>query len=416
MLSIGALTSAAQGASYYERDGYYAKDDPEHRAASAWAGKGAEELGLKGPVDPEIFRQVLKGKVPDGSDTRLGRRGKDREIRHRPGRDLTFSAPKSVSIAALVGGDDRIVEAHDRAVAATLAWIEKNAAETRMKDPVTGQMARAGGQKIVAATFRHDTSRNLDPQLHTHAVLANMVRGEDGKWRSMANEKLYGSKMLLGVLYRSELAASLSRLGYDIEKTHADGRFEIAGVSRDIVEAFSTRRAEIEAAMAERGLGATADNPRLAERASLMTRATKRDIDRGELRGVWQRQAADLGLDARALVAEAAEKSALPAREVSARGTEPEIGPERAGEMAASAANDIGVPQPGASAANAPLGEREPARDTAPGAGRAAAREASPASPAAEAVAWAMAHLSEREAVFARAICSPPRSPMRPER
>ena len=170
MLSIGALTSAAQGASYYERDGYYAKDDPEHRAASAWAGKGAEELGLKGPVDPDTFRAILEGKVPDGSDTRLGRRGKDRgtpgsgEILHRPGRDLTFSAPKSVSIAALVGGDDRIVEVHDRAVTATLAWIEKNAAETRMKDPVKrGRWPASADQKIVAATFRHDTSRNLDP-------------------------------------------------------------------------------------------------------------------------------------------------------------------------------------------------------------------------------------------------------------
>ena len=97
MLSIGALSSAAQGASYYERDGYYAKDDPEHRDASAWAGRGAEELGLKGPVDPDTFRQVLEGRVPDGTDIRLGRRGKDGEITHRPGRDLTFSAPKSVS-------------------------------------------------------------------------------------------------------------------------------------------------------------------------------------------------------------------------------------------------------------------------------------------------------------------------------
>ena len=159
MLSIGALSSAAQGASYYERDGYYAKDDPEHRDASAWAGKGADELGLRGPVDPATFRAVLEGKVPDGSGTELGRRGKDGEILHRPGRDLTFSAPKSVSLAALVGGDRRIVEAHDRAVAAALAWVEKNAAETRMKDPETGRMARVGNQKIVAATFRHDISR-----------------------------------------------------------------------------------------------------------------------------------------------------------------------------------------------------------------------------------------------------------------
>ena len=404
MLSIGAITSAAQGASYYERDGYYAKDDPEHKAASGWFGKGAEDLGLKGPVDPEIFRQVLEGKVPDGSGTELGRRGKDGEILHRPGRDLTFSAPKSVSIAALVGGDDRIVEAHDRAVKATLDWVEKNVAETRMKDPATGQMVRAGGQKIVAATFRHDTSRNLDPQLHTHSVIANMVRDADGKWRSMANEKLYGSKMLLGALYRSELAASLTRLGYDIEKTHADGRFEIAGVSRDTIEAFSTRRAEIEAAMEERGLGTSGDNPRLAERASLMTRAKKRDIDRGELRGVWERQAADLGLDARALVAGAAGKSAEPVREAAAAAAEPATGPDKTGKTAAPVLDDIGAQQPGAGAAapDAPSRTERPGNGSVQASGREAAAEGARGSPAAEAVAWAMAHLSEREAVFAR--------------
>ena len=359
MLSIGALGSAAQGASYYERDGYYAKDDPEHREASAWAGGGAAELGLEGEVDPDTFRAVLEGRVPDGSDTRLGRRSKDGSIEHRPGRDLTFSAPKSVSLAALVGGDGRIVDAHDRAVKATLAWVEKNAAETRMQDPETGRMARAGGQKIVAATFRHDTSRNLDPQLHSHAVLANMVQGADGKWRTMANEGLYERQKLIGMLYRNELARGLARLGYAIEKTHADGRFEVAGVPREVVDAFSTRRAEIEAAMAERNLGSSADSPRLAERAALMTRAAKRDIDRDELRGVWERQAADLGFDAKGLVAEAASKAAEPA-----------------------------------------IRDRE----RAPGPDRAAPHEVEAArGPAVDAVAWAMAHLSEREAVFARA-------------
>ena len=397
MLSIGALGSAAQGASYYERDGYYAKDDAEHRAASAWAGKGAEELGLKGPVDPDVFRGVLEGRVPDGSDTRLGRRGKDGGIEHRPGRDFTFSAPKSVSIAALVGGDDRIVEAHDRAVGATLAWVEKNAAETRMKDPgsgpgqvpETGRMARVGGQKIVAAAFRHDTSRNLDPQLHTHAVLANMAQGEDGKWRSMANEGLYERQKLIGMLYRNELAAGLARLGYGIEKTHADGRFEIAGVSREAVEAFSTRRAEIEAAMNDRALGATADNPRLAERAALMTRAAKRDIDREELGGVWRKQAADLGLDARALVAEAVEISDSPVRQTAA---EPAPAPGRETRLAPAAFPEPGgtVSQTGVPFDDAQTPEGETASDAAP-------------THAAEAVAWAMAHLSERAAVFSRA-------------
>ena len=400
MLSIGALSSAAQGASYYERDGYYAKDDPEHREASGWAGKGAEELGLKGPVNPEAFRAVLEGKVPDGSGTELGRRGKDGEIHHRPGRDLTFSAPKSVSIAALIGDDKRIVEAHDRAVAATLAWIEKNAAETRMKDPDTGTMARVGNQKIVAATFRHDTSRNLDPQLHTHAVLANMLKGEDGKWRSMANEGLYARQKLIGMLYRSELAAGLARLGYGIEKTHADGRFEIAGVPRAAIEVFSTRRAEIEAAMAERNLGASGDSPRLAERAALMTRAAKRDIDRDELRGVWAKQAADLGLDAGALVASAMERSASPGLEAAAepasevgKGREPAAAalPEPGdARQAGAAAMDVRPVEPAAAGTGTPAAERDAAADPAP------------ASSAADAVAWAMAHLSEREAVFSR--------------
>ena len=350
--SIGAVASPAQGVSYYERDGYYAKDDPAHRDASAWAGRGAEALGLEGPVDPDTFRSVLAGEVPDGSGRRLGRRDKDGNVHHRPGRDVTFSAPKSVSLAALIGGDGRIVAAHDRAVARTLAWIEANVVETRMKDPETGRMIRAGGQNMVAATFRHDTSRNLDPQLHTHAVLANMVRGQDGNWRTMANERLYASKMLIGAMYRSELARELGALGYAIEKTHADGRFEIAGVPREVVEAFSTRRAEIEAAMEARGLGRPAADQRLAQRAALMTRAYKRDVDKGALRDGWEKQAVDLGFDPRGVVAGAI--------------------PKEAGQN-----NSV------------PAGERQvPERDTASDADRAAA--------------WAAAHLSEREAVFAR--------------
>ncbi len=303
VVSIGAVASASQGVFYYEKDGYYARDDPAHREASSWSGKGAEKLGLEGPVDPDLFRSVLEGEAPDGSGRRLGRRGPDGVLHHRPGRDLTFSAPKSVSLAALVGGDGRVIDAHDRAVARTLAWVDGNVAETRMKDPETGKMVKKGEQKTVVATFRHDTSRNLDPLLHTHSVIANMVRGDDGKWRTMSNEKLYASKMLLGALYRSKLARDLEKLGYGIEKTHADGRFEIAGVPREVIEAFSTRRAEIEAAMAERGI--PAENQRLAQQAALMTRARKRDVDKAELQGIWEKQAIALGFDARTLAAEA---------------------------------------------------------------------------------------------------------------
>ncbi len=303
--SIGVIASPSQGVSYYEKDGYYTKDDPAHREASAWAGKGAGELGLSGPVDPGTFQTVLEGKVPDGPH--LGKKDKDGEIHHRPGRDVTLSAPKSVSLMALVGGDERIVAAHDRAVTRTLAWVEQNAVETRVQDKASGAMVRAGDQKMVAATFRHDTSRNLDPQLHTHAVIANMVQGQDGKWRTMANDGLYRNKMAMGAIYRAELAQGLKDLGYGIEKTHSDGRFEIAGVSREVVEEFSTRRAEIEGAMLARNEGVSMENPKLADRAALMTRARKRDVDKAELRRSWERQASEIGFSVMAIRAKARE-------------------------------------------------------------------------------------------------------------
>ena len=159
--SIGVIASPSQGVAYFEKDGYYARNDPGHLEASAWAGKGAEALGLSGPVGPDTFQAILEGKVPGGPQ--LGRRGKDGEMEHRPGRDVTMSAPKSVSLVALVGGDERIVEAHDRAVKTTLGWIEKNAVLTRMQDDATGAMVHAGDQKTVAATFRHTPPATLTP-------------------------------------------------------------------------------------------------------------------------------------------------------------------------------------------------------------------------------------------------------------
>ena len=337
--SIGALVAPAQCVAYFERDDYYAKEDPNHRESSIWRGRGAEDLGLSGPVDPEVLRSVLEGVVPDGSGRRLGRPGKDGTFHHRPGRDLTLSAPKSVSLLAYLGGDGRAIWAHEVAVKRTLDWVERNAAETRMSEPGTGRIVRVGDQKSVIATFRHDTSRNMDPLLHTHAVVANMVRGTDGKWRTMSNEKLYANKMLIGAIYRTELARGLEGFGYRVEKTHADGRFEIAGVPREVIEAFSTRRAEIEKAMAERGLGETAGNQRAAQRVTLMTRDPKREAEKSAVMAVWEKQAKELGFDAAALKTEAKTRGA-------------------------------------------PAKEAEPAR---------------------EAVEWAVAHLAEREAVFDRA-------------
>ena len=385
--SIGQVASPSQGASYYERDGYYARDDPEHHAASAWAGRGASDLGLEGPVDPDVFKEILAGFVPDGTGTRLGRKMGDGEFRHRPGRDLTFSAPKSVSLAALVGGDERVAEAHDHAVMKALDWFERNAAETRMKDPETGRMVRTANQKVVIATFRHDTSRNLDPALHTHSVIANMARGEDGKWRTMANEGLYGSKMLLGALYRNELAQGLMRIGYEVEKKHADGRFEIAGVSREVIDAFSTRRAEIVAAVESLGAGNTAANQDLARRAALMTRSHKRDVDKGELHRAWTLRAEELGFDAGFLVLSSYAKNL------------------REGEKAREEKN-MQNPQDGTKdAGRDDMDGKEGMGNGGIHAPATASPQPNPSDPESRtreksAVAWAMAHLSERDSVF----------------
>ena len=220
----------------------------------------------------------------------------------------------------------------------------------------------------------------------------------DGERRPLQRQKL------IGAIYRNELAAGLTRLGYGIEKTHADGRFEIAGVSREAIEAFSTRRAEIKAAMEARGLGATADNPRHAERAALMTRATKREVDRDELRRVWQRQAADLGLGVGTFVPE---PGVLPAVHDRNAGTQ-----APAAQPGDAVTTEAAVAEPPLQAdANQSVAadaiRRDPVdgRDSpATGASAGPAPDAHPGRhDRIEAVAWAMAHLSEREAVFSRA-------------
>ena len=166
MISAASVGGAGAAGSYYTRDNYYSAEDLEQ--SSQWFGVGAEAAGLAGPVSIDTFTAVLEGRLPDGSVIGNGQTGT-----HRAGMDLTFSAPKSLSMLAYVGGDTRLLDANMAAVKATLAWAEKNLAEAR-----TG----AGGANVVktgnllVALFQHDTSRNLDPQAHVHAVIANATQ------------------------------------------------------------------------------------------------------------------------------------------------------------------------------------------------------------------------------------------------
>lgn len=274
---------------YYTRgEDYYAKDKAESKAASTWFGQGAAQVGLEGQVDPGDFKGVMSGQVPGGPKLGTMREG---QLEHRPGTDLTFSAPKSVSIMALVAGDRRLIDAHTEAVKATLAYAESHILQTRIRDKQL--VNQVGSQKMVAALFQQDTSRNLDPDLHTHSVIANMVLGEDGKWRSVDNSSLYDHKMALGRFYRGELAVRLEKMGYVVEQTREDGLFEIQGVSREVIEAMSTRAQEIREALA----GYNFQNAKTAENAALMTRQTKKEIGTADLKAEWIARCKEHGLD-----------------------------------------------------------------------------------------------------------------------
>ena len=211
---------------------------------------------------------------------------------------MTFSAPKSVSLEALVYAPPktraRVVRAHDEAVRATLGFIETELLQTRSYDRETGRRPRVQADGMAAATFRHLASRNLDPQLHTHAVIANMTRGRDGDWRSAEFTSVERSKLLIGAYYRNELRTRLEGIGYATVPTLV-GRmpgFEIAGYQRPMLDAFSTRRRELLDYMADRGWENT---PARTQQAALYTRRRKAEPDRRILHEAWQERAQEIG-------------------------------------------------------------------------------------------------------------------------
>jgi len=292
MLSIYPISTPQGMSTYYDSDGYYSKGDEQAQLASQWHGKGAETAGYSGHIKPEDFQSVLDGNAPDGR--RLGRMV-DGQWKHRAGVDLTFSAPKSVSVMALVAGDDRLVTAHEAAVKATLNHIEEKILETRVWDSGAKAQFKERNLEMVAGLFRHEVNRNQDPHLHTHAVIANMVLPSDGKWRSIEGASLLHHKMEMGAMYRSELAMNVRELGYEIERTHMDGRFDLKGVPKSVMAAFSTRSAEIREALA----GYDHQNAKTAANATLMTRDHKVTVDRDLLHGDWKQRGDKLGLSAR---------------------------------------------------------------------------------------------------------------------
>jgi conjugative relaxase-like TrwC/TraI family protein len=313
--TIAALTSATQAASYYEADDYYAEGG---FAPSEWLGKGAQTLKLAGAVDREQFAQLLAGHV---AGQELGTM-RDGEWEHRPGWDITFSAPKSVSIMAEVAGDRRLIAAHERAVKTALELAEQHFSATRIRED--GSIRREATGNLVIASFRHGTSRALDPQLHSHNIILNMTRDEGGQWRSLEPRAFYQMQKQMGAIYRQELAAGVQRLGYGIERGK-DSTFEIAGIGEETLESFSQRSAAIEARLAERGKSRAEASAAEKQIAALDTRLAKEAVPHAELIGAWREAADAAGWDEQArrgLVAQAgarAEAIALGADQTFAR-------------------------------------------------------------------------------------------------
>lgn len=165
MMSIAQVRSAGSAGNYYtDKDNYYVLGSMGER----WAGRGAEQLGLQGSVDKDVFTRLLEGRLPDGADLS---RMQDGSNKHRPGYDLTFSAPKSVSMMAMLGGDKRLIDAHNQAVDFAVRQVEALASTRVMTD---GQSETVLTGNLVMALFNHDTSRDQEPQLHTHAVVSGL--------------------------------------------------------------------------------------------------------------------------------------------------------------------------------------------------------------------------------------------------
>jgi len=294
MLSISARNASGSGIRAYlegERDGanrgpedYYAEAG---QAAGQWLGSGAQSLGLDGAVHERAFDALAAGFDPGSGQPLVQRAGES----HRPGWDLTFSAPKSVSVVwgvAEPAEREAIEGVHRDAVKRTLAFAEEqNLFITRRgRDGIERERA-----KPIIAAYLHGTSRETDPQLHTHAFVMNVGQRADGSYGTLETKPLYQWKMALGATYRAELAHGLRTLGYDVE-ADSKGSFRLKDVPRDIERPFSKRRVQIEAALAERGTASA----KAAEVAALDTRKAKETTTSAStLRAQWRERAAALG-------------------------------------------------------------------------------------------------------------------------
>ena len=298
MLSIGAMNSGQ--VDYYQslaREDYYlAGGEPPGK----WLGKGAKGLRLSGEVDARELASHFLGFSQAGKRL-VQNAGKPNR---QPGWDLTFSAPKSVSVLwSQLGGKQQLAiqKAHAAAVASTIDYLEKNFAESRIGKGGADQVK----VDLVVAAFEHSCSRALDPQLHTHCLVLNLGVDSAGVVRSILSKPIYQTKMLAGAFYRCELSRQLqAHLGVEIERPLSKAGkplawFEVQGVPKSILSHFSKRRAAIEAELGSRGM----ESASAAAFAALSTREVKSIVPpRSKLHAEWKREGTELGFEPKAVL------------------------------------------------------------------------------------------------------------------
>lgn len=287
MLSVSTPMSVGRATQYFKADDYYLTEKGE------WQGRGALALGLSGEVLRGDFQAVLTGRHPESGEALIERGGSDSK-NIRGGIDLTFSAPKGVSVLSLA--DSSIKEAHRQAVSTVLSYLENHYSHARLQEDGERFVTEHGN--LAVAKFTHMVSRASDgdilpdPQLHTHAFVVNLIRTSENEWKAHHNDAIYRDQLRLGRFYRAELASNLRELGYAIEVTDAKKYlWDVKGVPESVREEFSKRRHQIEERAEElrkSGEFAGANDAELREMANKQTRLPKGKVSPQELLDCWK--------------------------------------------------------------------------------------------------------------------------------
>jgi conjugative relaxase-like TrwC/TraI family protein len=316
MLTISKPLSSSQAQTYHAKEftsaeqNYWKQGDT---ILGEWQGRMAEQYGLAGGIDAQHFARLSEGQNPlTGEQLVRHRNGQEyttadgttvKPVEHRAGWDATFSAPKSVSLTALVGGDDRVREAHREAVTTALTELERY---TQAR--IGGNHAAETTGKFVAAKFEHDTARPVDgyaaPQLHTHAVIFNMTERADGSTRAVQPQSYFDSQQFATAVYQSELMFRLSRLGYEIAPGRS-GAPEIKGYTQEYLDASSPRSQQIREYLEKSGFA----GPEAAQIAAHTTRDKKEIHTPSEVLAAHKQVAAAFGNQADRVVQEAKDRS-----------------------------------------------------------------------------------------------------------